>query len=358
MRHDLIGPRRLRPAGTFNNPIFTMTGERSDRVLKGLVMPGVTEGAQNGVLPGVRVPRPPQPALIVKARDQIPGGLADKKTDADFDPKAVKMGQKVEMEHTNDPAKAREIARDHLVEDPNYYIKLAKMEGDTHKAIEGQQSVAAPISAHDPAYAQGHFTHQQGSHIDAAKHHIQADHFSRQKGGEMRAQYHQKEFNKLKAAGANPTREHYRQAMGELSPKFAQVMRSLDALGKAAAEKEAKVEGVYPKSHPGAKKDIFGFVAYAKPGESFSGGPQESPEKIRSKLGKYSPSRDVKKSEGMSAKPEMQREPSSVIKEPKVKRQARPTVEIPRETMQQVVSQKLKSLAKAAEKLAGPIPQH
>ena len=34
----------------------------------------------------------------------------------------------VEMEHTDSPQKAREIAMDHLYEDPNYYIKLKKIE--------------------------------------------------------------------------------------------------------------------------------------------------------------------------------------------------------------------------------------
>ena len=36
----------------------------------------------------------------------------------------------VEMEHTDDSQKAREIAMDHLTEDPNYYIKLKKMESE------------------------------------------------------------------------------------------------------------------------------------------------------------------------------------------------------------------------------------
>jgi hypothetical protein len=35
----------------------------------------------------------------------------------------------VEMEHTQRPQQAREIAMDHLYEDPNYYIKLKKIEG-------------------------------------------------------------------------------------------------------------------------------------------------------------------------------------------------------------------------------------
>lgn len=40
----------------------------------------------------------------------------------------IAAGEKVEREHTNDPSKANEIARDHLGERPDYYKKLAKME--------------------------------------------------------------------------------------------------------------------------------------------------------------------------------------------------------------------------------------
>jgi hypothetical protein len=60
--------------------------------------------------------------------DRLPGGLADGKSPGDFDPKALAQGQAVEREHTDDPAKAREIAMDHLTEDPRYYSKLAIME--------------------------------------------------------------------------------------------------------------------------------------------------------------------------------------------------------------------------------------
>jgi hypothetical protein len=54
----------------------------------------------------------------------IPGGMADKKNPSDFDPEQLKAGQKVEMEHTTDPAAAVEIAMDHLMEDARYYDKL------------------------------------------------------------------------------------------------------------------------------------------------------------------------------------------------------------------------------------------
>ena len=43
----------------------------------------------------------------------------------DFDPENLKIGTEVEMEHTDDPNIAQEIAMDHLVEDPEYYQKLA-----------------------------------------------------------------------------------------------------------------------------------------------------------------------------------------------------------------------------------------
>lgn len=40
----------------------------------------------------------------------------------------LKMGAKIEMEHTNDSDVAMEIALDHLNEMPDYYTKLIKME--------------------------------------------------------------------------------------------------------------------------------------------------------------------------------------------------------------------------------------
>ncbi len=42
----------------------------------------------------------------------------------------VKAGIKVEKEHTGDEDYALEIALDHLGEDLQYYVKLAKMESD------------------------------------------------------------------------------------------------------------------------------------------------------------------------------------------------------------------------------------
>lgn len=66
--------------------------------------------------------------FIKLSQDQISGGLADKFLPQDFDIEQLKQGIKVEMEHTNDPELAREIAMDHLTESPQYYIKLKTIE--------------------------------------------------------------------------------------------------------------------------------------------------------------------------------------------------------------------------------------
>lgn len=64
-------------------------------------------------------------------------GYAFKKgfTEKDADPKELKMGIKVEMEHTTDPLIAKRISLDHLSELSDYYTRLAKMEEEGKKAV-------------------------------------------------------------------------------------------------------------------------------------------------------------------------------------------------------------------------------
>lgn len=74
----------------------------------------------------------------IEKSEEIIGGLGDNKTVKDIAKKhgvseehiskQLEMGIKVEMEHTNDKSKSREIALDHLMESPDYYTKLEKME--------------------------------------------------------------------------------------------------------------------------------------------------------------------------------------------------------------------------------------
>lgn len=72
-------------------------------------------------------------------KEKIKGGLSDNKTLSQIAEKhkivilrplkkQLEMGIKVEMEHTKDEKTAKEIAMDHLWEDPRYYTKLKKVE--------------------------------------------------------------------------------------------------------------------------------------------------------------------------------------------------------------------------------------
>ena len=66
----------------------------------------------------------------MKRPKSLKGGLADKaKTKpSQVDQKQLKMGIKVESEHTNDPQIAKQISLDHLTEIKDYYSRLKKME--------------------------------------------------------------------------------------------------------------------------------------------------------------------------------------------------------------------------------------
>ena len=79
-------------------------------------------------------------AKIACEGDQISGGLSDAKPDDQFDLEEVEKGVKVEMEHTNDKDKAREIAKDHLVENKDYYKKLDIMEKSELKEMEKKEA--------------------------------------------------------------------------------------------------------------------------------------------------------------------------------------------------------------------------
>jgi hypothetical protein len=78
---------------------------------------------------------------LLSETNKIPGGVAKNKTLDDIATKhgvkkdelkkQLEKGIKVETEHTTDKAVAKEIAMDHLFEDPKYYDKLSKIEEGT-----------------------------------------------------------------------------------------------------------------------------------------------------------------------------------------------------------------------------------
>ena len=68
-------------------------------------------------------------------KDKVPGGLADNKPLGNYSKEQLIKGLQVEMEHTDDPALALEIATDHLEEDSSYYDHLKEME-DKHAGAD------------------------------------------------------------------------------------------------------------------------------------------------------------------------------------------------------------------------------
>ena len=53
--------------------------------------------------------------------------------DVSFIERQLKMGEKIEHEHTKNHTLARDIALQHLDEIPDYYTRLKKMEADAKK---------------------------------------------------------------------------------------------------------------------------------------------------------------------------------------------------------------------------------
>jgi len=109
-----------------NPAIFSKNGGKTwchvDDIHKGALEEGIKQGIS---------------AYLI-LEDKIPGGLAQGKTLEDIAKKhnievddlldQLKKGVKVEKEHTTNGDIAREIAMDHLWEDPKYYDKLEKIE--------------------------------------------------------------------------------------------------------------------------------------------------------------------------------------------------------------------------------------
>jgi hypothetical protein len=81
---------------------------------------------------------PPSVEKSLAKADLIPGGKAKGKSPSDFDQKQLAMGIEVELEHTPDRAKAREIAMDHLTEFPDYYTRLKRMEAQAEDAKKSE----------------------------------------------------------------------------------------------------------------------------------------------------------------------------------------------------------------------------
>jgi len=90
-------------------------------------------------------------------KNKLKGGLADNMTISGIAKKhnisiksalsALHKGIEVEREHTIDPAERKEIAMDHLFEDPKYYDKLKKIEASEQTMGDASGSFEAPMSS-------------------------------------------------------------------------------------------------------------------------------------------------------------------------------------------------------------------
>lgn len=95
------------------------------------------------------------PRSMTESKNNLKGGLSDKSTKQDIAnkfkislrkvEKELKMGVKVELEHTDDKTLAKEIAMDHLIEIPDYYSRLSKMEKDGKKKWDIDESTKSNI---------------------------------------------------------------------------------------------------------------------------------------------------------------------------------------------------------------------
>lgn len=78
-------------------------------------------------------------------KEYIKGGYGANQPRCKYDQRELKMGRKVEMEHTTDPKVSEEIASDHLEEIPDYYTRLDKME---HKYEREQKRGVVYVRSH------------------------------------------------------------------------------------------------------------------------------------------------------------------------------------------------------------------
>lgn len=77
------------------------------------------------------VAEPSSRGELKAAEDLLPGGAGDNKPDSEFDAAKLETGVKHEREHTDNDQIAKEIAKDHLSEEPAYY--------EEHEAKKAEQ---------------------------------------------------------------------------------------------------------------------------------------------------------------------------------------------------------------------------
>lgn len=89
--------------------------------------------------------KPAAPAPVKTAAEGLIGGLADGKPDSKYNVAQLAEGAKVEKEHTDNPEEAKEVAKDHLEEIPDYYSRLSEMEEEAKEDEEDESEKQAAM---------------------------------------------------------------------------------------------------------------------------------------------------------------------------------------------------------------------
>jgi hypothetical protein len=157
-KYNKTNPEKLKKSiesGQYKRPLIINFGDRYHLVAGNTRL---STASAMGVNPKVFIAK----IDVMNESEELKGGLADNKTliqiakkhDAkgyyhinnmvDSLKEQLKMGLKVEMEHTDDKDKAKEIALDHLWEDPSYYTKLKKLETKESMGADSAGAFSAP----------------------------------------------------------------------------------------------------------------------------------------------------------------------------------------------------------------------
>lgn len=125
-------------AGGYSGPIFTKEGEETDKI-KGGKSQGMSLIDLAKKHTKDKFAKTQSKERIQKMYDHLRSQLS--------------RGVKVEMEHTKDREVAKEIAMDHLFEDPNYYNKLSQIHREGEKVEAKEATTSASVGSYEtPAF--------------------------------------------------------------------------------------------------------------------------------------------------------------------------------------------------------------
>ena len=171
---------------------------------------------------------------IQTRKDLVPGGRGDKLSEKDVDPEQLRMGIEVEKEHTKNAVLAKEIALDHLAENPKYYTALKKMEKGFKESADDQSAAQAA-----KAWQQA----EERAHLSGDPEHVKAE-----EEAHARLMGHRDDIAYNMDSGGGP----------EQSTKYANTFLAQNFISPDNASDHehhvrqlAKIHGLTPRSTPG-----------------------------------------------------------------------------------------------------------